>query len=634
MSRQERGRMSGRRLVGLDGLRAFAVLLVLGYHFFPSFAPAGRAGVDVFFVISGFLITALLLGERTRTGRINLRAFWQRRMRRLFPALLLTVVGACALAFLIGGDALLEIRRQVVSSLLFFSNWSDVLAGSSYFDHAQPHLLTNTWSLSVEAQFYLLWPSILGASLWCLGVRGAAQGSAGREGEVACLALWRRLILTFVALTLATLSFALAIVMDRQGVDSSRVYLGTDTHAFGLMGGAALALLHGRALASVEEGRARGLYAAWLWVRGCAGWLALVLIIVVASGYRFPGFGHFTVNQSVQPLALVSGLTGVVLQALLPEVVAVFGPGRLLSRLLDVRPFVWVGERSYGIYLWHWPLMVLAFYAWPTASTWQVAAVVIPLSLIVAACSYRWVETSIRTVGLRAWITPYFSLPWMRRLAVTVPTVLLGVGSLWALVFQPSMSEAEAAIRAGQEALDKGNTSASPIQTDKGAISGRMVTFIGDSVTVASAGVFQEMIPGVAVDAKIGRSIRDAPQVLDTLDAKFGRRPYVVVALSHNDTISSEQVDELVKHMGKGRRLVLVTAHGPESKEFITIANRAIHEYALAHPDFVRIADWEQVAAANIDLLSPDRTHPRGREASALYAQCIIDALAAFDTKK
>ena len=223
----QRGRIG--RIGGLDGLRAIAVALVLVYHLIPGVLPGGMVGVDAFFVISGFLITSLLLLEQRRTGRIDLRRFWIRRLRRIVPALVAAVAVVVALAACIGGDALLAVRRQVLSSILLVYNWAEIIGGSSYFDQTQPLLLTNVWSLAVEEQFYLLWPLVIVAFL--------SRGPS-----------WTRRRFAALALGLSVASAAWALHLMGQGESSSRVYMGTDTHAFGLMMGSALALWHGLSL--------------------------------------------------------------------------------------------------------------------------------------------------------------------------------------------------------------------------------------------------------------------------------------------------------------------------------------------------------------------------------------------------
>ncbi|MFH5822161.1 acyltransferase family protein [Georgenia sp. AZ-5] len=219
-----RGRTAGLladagRIEGLDGLRALAVAAVLVYHLRPASLPGGFLGVDVFFVVSGFLITTLLLREIATRGRIDLARFWLRRARRLLPPLLAVVVLSVPLAWLASTDLLVGIGRQVLGAVTFSSNWLEIGAGSSYFDATAPQLFVNFWSLAVEEQFYLLWPAAVAALV-------AAAGGRRR---------------TRVALVLAAVSAAFMAVLHTPGEDATRVYYGTDTHLFGLMIGAALA---------------------------------------------------------------------------------------------------------------------------------------------------------------------------------------------------------------------------------------------------------------------------------------------------------------------------------------------------------------------------------------------------------
>ena len=172
------------RIGGLDGLRAVAVALVLVYHLVPGVLPGGMVGVDAFFVISGFLITSLLVVERRRTGAIDLKRFWTRRLRRIVPALVAAVAAVVALAACVGGDVLVAVRRQVLGSILLVYNWVEIAGGTSYFDQTQPLLLTNVWSLAVEEQFYLVWPLVIIAFL----SRGASRRRT-RLGAILALGL-------------------------------------------------------------------------------------------------------------------------------------------------------------------------------------------------------------------------------------------------------------------------------------------------------------------------------------------------------------------------------------------------------------------------------------------------------------
>ncbi|MEO6790040.1 MAG: acyltransferase, partial [Ornithinibacter sp.] len=206
------------RLPGLDGLRALAILAVLAVHLDPSWLPGGFLGVDVFFVISGFLITTLLLRERAATGTLDVRAFWSRRARRLLPALLVVLPASVFLARLTEADLLVGVGRQVAGALTFTSNWVEIAAGSDYFTSTSPQLFMNLWSLAVEEQFYLLWPL---AVLLLLRV-GTPMSRAGAA----------------LGLGLAS-ALLMAALLDP--ASPTRVYYGTDTHLVGLMVGAATA---------------------------------------------------------------------------------------------------------------------------------------------------------------------------------------------------------------------------------------------------------------------------------------------------------------------------------------------------------------------------------------------------------
>ncbi|MEO5743847.1 MAG: acyltransferase, partial [Terracoccus sp.] len=204
---------------GLDGLRALAIIAVLVFHLNASWLPGGFLGVDVFFVVSGFLITSLLVHEHRRTGRVAFSQFWLRRARRLVPALVLCVVTSVLIARLVSGDLLVGIGRQIFGALTFSTNWVEITAGSSYFDQTAPQLFMNFWSLAVEEQFYLVWPLVT------LGLLAVASS---RVRVASALAIG------------AGSSVLMALVFDPAG-DSTRVYYGTDTHLMGLMIGAAIA---------------------------------------------------------------------------------------------------------------------------------------------------------------------------------------------------------------------------------------------------------------------------------------------------------------------------------------------------------------------------------------------------------
>ncbi len=601
------------RIGGLDGLRAIAVALVLVYHLLPGLLPGGMVGVDAFFVISGFLITSLLLVERRTTGRIDAGRFWIRRLRRIVPALLVAVAATVSAAACLGGDVLLAVRRQVLGSVLLVYNWVEIVAGSSYFDRTQPLLLTNVWSLAVEEQFYLVWPLVVIALL--------ARGVSRRRVRAGAL----------LALGLSLASAAWALRLVRDGAPVSRVYMGTDTRAFGLMLGAAWALWHGRATEGADlEPQPAGLRR----VRGAAGWAGLAGLLVLA---RFAGETTADGGSGPEPaLIIASACTLAVVQALTGEVAGADGPARRLMSLLEARPLKWLGERSYGLYLWHWPLGVLAFYAIPPTANPRVVAVgVLGLTLCAAELSHSLIETPVRRDGL---------LVRLRRVARLRPRQMVPAGGgatalvlLLVLAFasQPAQSAAQQAIAVGTgylsapsavpaTAVGAPTQDPSPEQADP--FTGGEVVVVGDSVTIAAAPSLEADLPGVAVNAEVSRSVYAALPALQAMDAG-GARPCVVIALATNGSVETDQLDAILSYLGPDRGLVLVTAHGPARTTWIPPANETIRAFARAHPDRVAVADWDAAVGARPDLLLDDQVHPVP-EGGELYAQTVTDAVA------
>src|ERR671913_947665 len=377
---------------GLDGLRAFAVIAVLLYHADLAWIPGGFLGVEVFFVISGYLITALLLAEWHQKGTINLKDFWLRRARRLLPALyvLLVVTMTFAVVFLPGEVA--GLRADVIAAVGYVTNWFLIFGQESYFESVgRPSVLQHLWSLAVEEQFYVIWPIVMAVGLGL----GATR-------------LRRRRVLIVTLAGAAASAVAMALLYA-PGVDPSRIYYSTDTRATGLLCGAALAFLWspGEKYGPLESRHRRLKLAGRSRFRRRWGWTAPLLLDVVG----FAALGAlvwFCLNLGeFQPFLYCGGLALVGL-ATTATIMALVHPHALIgSRFFGSAPLRWGGGRSYGIYLWHWPVFMV------TRPDLDVPIDGLPLlalrlttTVVLADLSYRYIETPIRRGALeRAWRT-------------------------------------------------------------------------------------------------------------------------------------------------------------------------------------------------------------------------------------
>ena len=368
-------RRGQRYLPGLDGLRALAVFAVIAYHLQFGWAGGGLLGVGVFFTLSGYLITDLLLGQWCANGRLNLRDFWFRRARRLLPALFVLLAVVTAWVTLVDRTGLAALRGAVAAAAAYVSNWWYIVQHASYFARfAPPGPLDHLWSLAVEEQFYLAWPWLLLAGLFCLHARG--QSAAVRASRVRWLVL--------PTLVLVGASTAATLLLYHPGFDPTRVYEGTDTRAAGLLVGAALAMV-------------------WPSRRLVRSRLAprLLLDTAGAAGLAVIGLMVWRVGQ-YSPFIYRGGL-GLLSVATAAVVAAAAYPGSLVGVALGWQPLRWLGVRSYGIYLWHFPVIVLTSPA-NSEENLPRAGLQVAATVALAALSWRFVEEPVRQGALgRLW---------------------------------------------------------------------------------------------------------------------------------------------------------------------------------------------------------------------------------------
>ena len=362
---------SGQRYVpGLDGLRAVAVLAVIAYHLNLGWAPGGLLGVGIFFTLSGYLITDLLMAHHAATGHLGLARFWQRRARRLLPALFVLLAVVAGWVALAQRGQLPALRGATVAALGYVSNWWLTAQSASYFARfGPPSTLGHLWSLAVEEQFYLIWPWLLLIGL--LLTRAMSDES-------------RRVWFVRGSLALAAISSILMAVLYHPGYDPTRVYDGTDTRAFALLIGAALAFARPSRLMPAQPGRPRQLLDAV----GGAG-----LIVIGVLIWRTGQYSAFMYRGGMVLLSLATAAV----------VLAVVSPAGHIGRLLGWRPLRWVGVRSYGIYLWHYPVIVLTTPA-SGQQTLLRGSLQVAATVAIAALSWRFIEEPIRHGAIGRWI--------------------------------------------------------------------------------------------------------------------------------------------------------------------------------------------------------------------------------------
>lgn len=610
-------RPKSRYIPALDGLRTLAVVAVVLYHLNLTWAQGGLLGVTIFFVLSGYLITRLLLNEIAKTGRIDLKSFWIRRIRRLFPAVVTVVVVTCALCTVFNHVMLTKMRPDILPSLLFFNNWWQIMQDVSYFNAlGDPSPLTHFWSLAIEEQFYLIWPPLL---LAMVSVHMSKPST-------------RR-----VVLGLAAVSAVAMMVLYNPATDPSRVYYGTDTRVFSLLLGAWMAFIPDRDLAPARLVRHLGLdrlagagkhdksksdtaeaattkpsELARFWsspasidLMGVVGLVGLAAMVALTNGYTAFQYRGGTLLCSILTLMVIA---------------ACVQPQGMVARALAAEPLVWIGKRSYSIYLWHYPLLLLMN---PVANIndtpWWHYILQVLLVVAVAECSYRFIETPFRkgafgrTVSeLRGGTTT--PAGWMRAHVPTcaVCAVVLVV-ALGGLVFVPDTS---ALSGEGAEILNKEAKNAKPQdqqaaddsdKDDDGFPDGAYdLLMIGDSVSLRAVDAFDGVFPHSHIDAEKGRQFDAGRATFEGYIQQNLAGRIVVFALGTNGLVTDDQIDAIMADAGSKRIVVFVNTRSPQP--WVGSTNQAIANAATRYKN-VRVIDWYGHSANRNDLFDGDGTH-------------------------
>jgi peptidoglycan/LPS O-acetylase OafA/YrhL len=574
---------------GLDGLRAIAVAGVFLYHSRIDWLPGGFLGVDLFFVLSGYLITSLLLIEWEARNRIDLRRFWLRRAKRLLPALVVAVLAALVLAAIFARDDLAHTRGDAVSSLLYYTNWHEIIANHSYFNlMGRPSLLQHLWSLAVEEQFYVIWPLLLVPGLVLLGRR--------------------RLPLVVIAGIAGSAALMWALYDPS---DPTRVWNGTDTRAFLLLMGIFLALVW----PYVERLRRA---VPLLELFGIAALVATVLLFRQMHDFDPTLWQGGDLAASFCFMVLIA---------------AVAHPGTGIGRALGVQPLRWLGERSYGIYLWHWPVVELMR---PGVDiSWTGPGVVVAQAAIVltaAELSYRYVEQPIRTGSLERRLA---QRPRRLRLEL-VGAGAMGLVAAFAILFvipkavNPITSYASPPpVKAATKPTHPATTTPShqtsqstgTKQMQQSTLPSGHILALGDSVMLGCSRQLRAALRHrVRVDATVGRQIEDTVQELDRLRHKHALPKTVVIQVGNNGPLWYRDLVKLRAALRGIPDIVFVNVRNATSWQ--DESNHALatwlRGWRVAH-----LADWY---GHSTNKMLSDGTHP-WPYACGIYANVIKNTL-------
>jgi peptidoglycan/LPS O-acetylase OafA/YrhL len=582
-------------ITGLDGIRAVAVMGVLFYHAGYSWALGGFLGVETFFVLSGFLITSLLLTEWQATGGIDLKHFWLRRARRLLPAVWLLMLVLPVVAFVLAPDAWPRLREDIPAALFYITNWVYVVREVPYFEaFGRPPLLQQLWSLAVEEQFYLLWPLLL---VFLLRVF-----RNHRSGLVAA---------TIVLIALSSIWMA---ILYSPEADPLRVYYGTDTRAAGFLLGALLAMVW-----SPQPGAGRRSRRA----ADVLGWAGLIAVMLLYN--KLNEFQPFLYRGGILLTAFTSALL----------VVGAASPGTTLGRLLETPVLRWIGSRSYSIYLWHWPVFMLtrpgSDLDMPVLPV-RVGQVVLTFAL--AELSYRWVETPVRQHGFRAAFLALqsgfrgWSVPQRAGLAAGIlaaSLLLLWQGSVDRVTADTAMQEIPTALntarpnvvyapatRTAVATAVKGfasPTAGRATRTATPALTLPGVTLIGDSIMQGAAPMMDDVLgKDIYVDAARKRKMEDVPALVDTLSKEGHLARVVVIHLGSNRPFEAPVFDEVMKTLlAHGvERVIFINVHRPIGwEEYI---NRKFAQGVERWPA-AELIDWDALAHHEQGWFIKDQTH-------------------------
>lgn len=604
---------SKQYVTGIDGVRTLAVLGVIIYHLLPTTLPGGYLGVPLFLLISGYFVTLQLVRQMDQTGGIQLTKFYLKRLRRLYPVLIVMLTVTTAYITLFARDLLHNIKSTIATNLLWVYNWWEIGHGQSYFDRFNGESpFTHLWTLGVEAQFYFLWPLILFMLFLILRKRSKIK--------------WTVFILA------AASAVEMALLFDPQNIN--RVYYGTDTRAFSLLLGSWLALCWpiDRLNANLTAHAARILDGVGIGA----------LLITLLGFFTLPGQSSWTYRGGMFFYSLI----GMILIA------TVVHPGSHMNRWLTNPFFTWIGQRSYGIYVYQLPVMV--FYERVVEiSRHPVINALVECLLILAISefSYRLVEQPLAhyqwrylPASIRHWID-FKMHDWHQWLKVS-PVVIICFIALCGLML-PSKPAKKSAVQtrieksrqvtaAKNKQIAKGktakvNVNSKSLQKKYGLTSNQLkaaselkVTAIGDSVMADASQDIQEIMPHAYVDAEVGRQGSATPAVIKDLKAKGQLQKNVILNLGTNGAMDSQTINDILTAIGKDHQVYWITPHVPTRDWEQTVCDQ-IKQAAKQNAN-VHVIDWNQAANGHAEWFAQDKVH-MNEQGNAYFTRLIVKTI-------
>jgi peptidoglycan/LPS O-acetylase OafA/YrhL len=658
LPKQRSGTGHSNYVRGLDGLRAIAVAVVVIFHATETWLRGGFLGVDVFFVLSGFLITSQLLAEFRQHRSIDVVAFWRRRARRILAALYLLLVATLSYALIVHPEEVAVFRGDALAAFAYVANWYFIFHNQPYFETvAHPSPLIHLWSLGVEEQFYLLWPLILAPALLLL----------------------RRFTPVLVLLG-ALGSCALMAALYHPEVDPSRVYFGTDTHASGLLIGALLAFYWRPGARNCGQAHWGGF---WHRVRSV---LPVVGIDLLALASLATLVAFFVLANDSQPFLYRGGFT-IVAAMTAAAVVAVSHPrATIFTAVLELAPVRWLGRRSYSVYLWHWPVVVFTRTGVDvTLSGIPLLVLRVALSLALAECSYRLVEEPVRRGGLSSvWKRLQEAQQmrqWGRVLGTGIAGVLIGgfllgicIAAAQAKTPAPPAYLAESSIdtivRPGQASQPVSQGAANVTSTPKsalpaaaqpsgadtplstaaassipaaspapvpaqistvvsgtaasdGPVEAGTVIAIGDSVMLGAVPALSSAIDGIQVNATVSRQVAGGISLLQDLKSQGALGDVVVIGLGSNGTFTSGEFDQIMSVLSGVSRVVFINVKVPRSWEQ---GNDAVISGGVQRYQSARLVDWYDASVGHPEYFQADEYHLRP-EGASVYASMVANVV-------